>query len=425
VTTRRPFVPAALLALGLLCGLLVAGCSASPDRSAPSLADVRAVLARHGDAVLQRDRQAFAADLDAAPRAADFRSRQVSTFGNLVRLPLKTWSYVLAGRTDSRAAEAAASRRFGTDAVIVRVALRFALRGVDRIPTSHDLWWTFVRNGGRVVIAADDALVHAGGTSWQGPWDFGRLDVLHGPHSLVLGHPDAGAALRQVQATVEAAVPAVTAVWGPQWTQDVAVVVPSSDAELAAQAGQSADVTVQVAAVTVSDGTDALTGVVYGQRLIVNPAALAALSDVGRQIVIRHEITHIAAAAATTQASPEWLVEGFADYVGNLDSGQPVTTAAGELRADVRHGRLPRTLPGPDTFATAGESAQAYEASWLACRLIAQRVGQGGLVHFYRLVGASAAEPDGAVTDALRRVLHESTAQFTAQWRAYVKAQLA
>lgn len=425
MTPRRPCVPAALLALGLLSGLLVAGCSSSPDRSAPSLTDVRAVLARHGSAVLHHDRQAFVADLDTAVGAADFRSRQISAFGNLVRLPLTSWSYRLEGRTDSRAAESAAGRAFGTGAVIVRVALRFALRGVDRIPTSHDLWWTFVRQAGRVVVAADDGLVHAGGTSWQGPWDFGRLDVLRGPHSLVLGHPDAGAALRAVQATVEAAVPAVSAVWGPRWTQDVAVVVPSSEAELEAQAGQSPDATLQVAAVTVSDGADPLTGVVYGQRLIVNPAALARLSRIGRQIVVRHEITHIAAAAATTQASPEWLVEGFADYVGNLDSGQPVTTAASELRADVRHGRFPRTLPGPDAFATAGESAQAYEAAWLACRLIAQRAGQTGLVHFYRLVGASAAEPDGAVAAALRRVLHEGTAQFTAQWRAYVRAELA
>jgi hypothetical protein len=416
-------VRAALLAACLLFATAVAGCSSS-NRSAPSLADVRALLARHGAAVLHHDRKAFLADLDTVDSSAGFRDQQLSAFANLERLPLTTWSYHVESRTDDRAAESRAGKRFGGAALIVRISVRFAFRGVDRLPTSHDLWWTFVRHDGRVVIAADNSLANAGGVSWQGPWDFGPLDVLRGTHSLVLGHPDNAAALRRLEATVDSAVPAVSAVWGDAWSQDVAVVVPSSDEELAAQAGQASDVTLDIAAVAVSDGQDPLTGTVYGQRLIVNPAALARLSAIGQQITIRHEVTHIAAAKATTAASPQWLVEGFADYVGNLGSGQPVTTVATELRADVLHGKLPTTLPSQSAFATNGESAQAYEGSWLACRLIAQRAGQPALVRFYRLVGASAADSDGAVEAALQRVLHETTRQFTAQWRAYLHAQL-
>jgi hypothetical protein len=424
IERRRPTLRAALLSLFVLAGMTVAGCS-GPDKSAPSLADVRALLARHGAAVLHHDRTAFVADLDTAGKAAQFRRQQLSAFGNLIRLPLASWSYHVESRTDSRGAESAASKKFGTAAVIVRLSLRYALRGVDRVPTSHELWWTFVRHDGRVVVAADDGLANAGGVSWQGPWDFGRLDILRGAHSLVLGHPANDAALRQVRATVESAVPVVSAVWGSGWSQDVAVVVPSSDAELAAQTGQSTQVvTTEVAAVAVSDGADPLTGALYGQRLIVNPVALAKLSDVGRQITIRHEITHIAAARSTTAASPQWLIEGFADYVGNLDSGQPVRTVASELRVDVVHGKLPTTLPTQDSFVTDGESAQAYEGAWLACRLIAEHAGQQGLVRFYRLVGASSGDADGAVAAALQRVLHETTSRFTAQWRAYVEAQL-
>jgi hypothetical protein len=428
VAVRRPLVRVAVSAavgcLAVLAGAVVAGCSSSPDRSAPSLADVRAVLARHGTAVLHHDRTAFADDLDPTQQAAGFRVRQLDEFANLVRLPFATWSYHLEGRTDFHEAERRATKRFGTGAVIVRLAVRFAFRDIDRQPTQHELWWTFVRHDGKTVIATDDSLLHAGGAGWQGPWDFGRLEILRGAHSLVLGHPEAADALRQVQATVEAAVPAVTAVWGSDWAQRVAVVVPASDAELAAQGGESSQVTTDVAALTVSDGTDPLTGAVYGQRLIVNPAALARLSDVGRQIVIRHEITHIASAAATTAASPQWLIEGFADYVGNLHTGQPVTTVASELRADVRNGKVPQALPTADAFATEGQAAQAYEGSWLACRLIAQRAGQTGLVRFYRMVGASSLDQDAAVAAALGRILHETTAQFTADWRRYVTDQL-
>lgn len=423
MTERRPF-RAGLVILGLLVGVAVAGCSPSPDRSAPTLAEVRALLVRHGAAVMKHDASAFLADIDSAADSADFRVRQQQVFTNLMKLPLSSWGYHLEGETDAKGAESAASRRFGTDAVIVRISLSYAIRGVDRIPTHHDLWWTFVRHDGQVVVTADDGLAQAGGQSWHGPWDFGPLVVRRGAHSLVLGHPDSAGALDGVRSTVDAAVPAVTSVWGPDWAQEVAAIVPSTEEELLAQAGQSSQATLTVAAVAISDGQTAVSGEVYGQRLIVNPAALRQLSPVGQQIVIRHEITHLAAASATSAASPTWLVEGFADYVGNLGSGQSVTTTAAELTADIRHGREPRALPTADAFSTEGQSAQAYEGAWLACRLIAQRAGQHGLVRFYRLVGGSPLSADAAVAAGLRRVLHQSTAQFTEQWRNYLIAQL-
>ena len=101
-----------------------------------------------------------------------------------------------------------------------------------------------------------------------------------------------------------------------------------------------------------------------------------------------------------------------------------MTQTAAELRADVRAGKVPTGLATESDFDTTGAQAQAYEGSWLACRLIAARAGQDGLVRFYRLVGAQPADSDAAVAAGLRAVLHESTAAFTAQWRAYLRAQL-
>jgi hypothetical protein len=430
VTARRPVagrrrtIRAALLAVGLLCGVPVGGCSSSSSSgSAPSLKDIATVLAAHGRAVLDHDRTAFLAGLGSGGNAAGFRGRQEDEFDNLARLPLTAWSYAVESRTDDREVEAAATKRYGAEAVIVRVSLNYALRGVDSSPTSHELWWTFVRRDGHVVAVADDGLAQAGGISWQGPWDFGPLEVVRSAHSLVLGHADTVAVLRTIAATVDSAVPAVAAVWGPAWPRTVAVVVPSSPDELTAQVGRSSQVSTTIAAAAVSDGQDALSGAAKGQRLIVNPAAFDQLSAVGRQIVVRHEITHIATAQATTGATPRWLVEGFADYVGNLTSGQSVRTTAAELGREVRAGTLPGTLPTDAAFDTVG-AAQTYEAAWLACRLLAQRAGQAALVRFYRLVGASPDNPDRAVADALRQVLHESTARFTAQWRTYLKTEL-
>jgi hypothetical protein len=274
-----------------------------------------------------------------------------------------------------------------------------------------------------VVAVADDGLADAGGDSWRGPWDFGTLALAHGSASLVLGHGDR-ALLASIAADVDAAIPAVSAVWGTGWPRHVAVIVPSSAAELAAEVSEGSPVTTDLAAAAVADSQDPVTGAVLGQRLIVNPAALARLSPLGRRIVIRHEVTHIATARATSDATPRWLVEGFAEYVGNLGSGQPVGVAAAELGADVRAGTLPAALPAAAGFDTAATSARAYEQAWLACRLIAVRTGPAGLVRFYRAVDADAGDGPAAVGAALRTVLHESLARFTADWRAYLRAEL-
>lgn len=401
-----------------MLGTTLSGCT-SENPSAPSVKDVTALLARHGRAVLAHDRVSFLSGVDAARPAAGFRRAQAAEFANLAKLPLAHWSYAVAARTEDRSAEAAATKRYGRPAVIVRITLTYALRDADTAPTRHDLFWTFVRRGGRVVAAGDDGLAAVGGTSWRGPWDFGPLLVARGRTSLVLGHSDP-AALTSVAATVDAAVPAVSAVWGTRWTRFVAVIVPGSPDELSSAVGEGTQVTSTVAAAAVSDTTDPVTGVVLGPRLIVNPDALRRLTAVGRRIVIRHEVTHIAAGRDTAASTPRWLVEGFAEYVANLGTGQPIKVAAAELHADVAAGRVPDRLPADGAFDAARTSPQAYQQAWLACELIAEKVGAGGLVRFYRLVGAEPTAPDVAIAAALRSVLHESPGRFSAQWRAYL-----
>jgi hypothetical protein len=420
IAARRNCVVLAA-ALALLGGAVA--CTSPAPASAPTLPAVAALLARHGADVVHHDAKAFASDLSDSPSSRQFRARQQTSFAQLARVPLASWSYSIGSRTDARDAEQVATTRYGTPAIIVRVTLRYALRGFDPRPTSHDLWWTLVEQHGAARIAGDTDLAGAGGASWRGPWDFGPLAIVRGPAAIVLGHPGNVSLMRTVATTVASAVPAVTAVWGTGWTGKVAVLVPSSPAELTAEAGPSSTITSSVAAVAVTDGQDPTTGAVYGQRLIVNPRAFDTLSAVGRRIVVRHEITHIASAAATSDDSPRWVVEGFADYVGNLGTGQPPAVVAGELRAQVRRTGAPAALPTDADFESTA-AAQAYEGAWLACRLIAARAGQAGLVRFYRLVGSTAGAPTDPVAAALRAVLHEASARFVAQWRAYVQAEL-
>jgi len=175
-------------------------------------------------------------------------------------------------------------------------------------------------------------------------------------------------------------------------------------------------------------GTVSGDGTVLGARIVLNPTNLTRLDPGGRRLVVQHELTHIATRAVTVDAMPTWLIEGFADYVGNLGSGQSVPVAARELATEVRRGKVPAVLPTAADFAStdAGRLSETYEQAWLACRLVARRYGQPALVRLYRQVAAAARlDPTTAAAVGLSQVLHLSLSGFTNIWRAELARELA
>lgn len=400
-----------------------AGGTDGPDGSlpgAPTVGAVQAMLDRHGADVVHRDRKDFLADLDTGAAASRYRAQQAAMFDNLAGVPLVAWTYRVSAPVTGGSVLHDASARYRAPVLIARIALGYQLRGYDPAPTEHDVWLTFVRRAGQVRIVSDSDLAEQGGQSWHGPWDFGPVGVYRGAHCLVVSHPAYATQVAGLASDVDAAVSAVTAVWGRAWRQSVVVFVPDSADELSAVLGGSGTGGTDIAAQTIGDPGNARTGL----RVVLDPAGQARLSPLGRRIVVRHEITHVAAWAVTSDAVPTWLVEGFADYVGNLDSGQLVPVAAAELRAQVRAGRVPAALPTDEDFATAGAALpRVYEQAWLACRLIASLPGTGGSAGLVRLYHAAAA-PGTDFNSALRTVVHMSLTQFTARWRQYLQAQL-
>jgi hypothetical protein len=399
---------------------------AQPGQSGAAVADVAAVLTmlqRDAAALIDRDPQAWAADLDQSAAAAGYAGRQRQVFGNLAQVPLEAWRYVLIAPVTDAGVLAPAAARLGGPVVIVHVELQYALARVDPAPTGKQLWLTGVRRGTAWKLAADDDAAAVGGASWRGPWDFGQLLVRRGPHTLVLAHP----AHRQDEPVfadlVETSLPVVTRVWGRGWNDQVAVLIPDTPQEFAAVTGDNAD-SHDLAAVAVADQVGP-GGIVLGARIVLNPRNLARLDAAGRRLVIGHELTHIASRAVTSDQMPTWLIEGVADYVGNLGSGLSVASTASELATEVRAGKVPSALPSSADFSGGAGLPQAYEKSWLACRLIADRVGPEGLVRFYRVVAAAAGvDPGTAVATGLRQVLHTDVAAFTAAWRSYLIGRL-
>jgi hypothetical protein len=97
---------------------------------------------------------------------------------------------------------------------------------------------------------------------------------------------------------------------------------------------------------------------------------------------------HVATDAAGSPAEP-WLLEGFADYVALRDLDLPASTTLGRAIDLARRDGVPRALPTAADFDTRAADLQArYEQAWLACRVVAERLGERGLVEVYDAAAA-------------------------------------
>ncbi|MFF7649683.1 hypothetical protein ACFZCY_07470 [Streptomyces sp. NPDC007983] len=400
-----------------LAALTACGTTVPPDD--PAGRDGRAVqrmLDQRAAAVRGRDAAAFLATVDRG--STGYRAEQLRVFRRLSAVPLRSWTYRLVNTGGFRPAVGTGRR------LAAQVELRYRLAGYDTAPVVAPQYLTLAQRDGRWFIADDDGRVD-GKRGVDQLWEQGRVDVVRGKRSLVLGVGQNRRLLRGVAATADQAVPALDRVWPGDWARRVVVEVPASLDRMAALLGASASGYRGIAAVTTgevggaSDSSPA-------DRVIVNPDAYRALGDFGRQVVITHETAHVATRAATTAATPLWLSEGFADWTGYRTPGRTPSQVAPELTESVASGRLPTSLPPDDAFRFGSRPdrlSEAYEEGWLACRLIADRWGERKLVALYRAVGA-APRREGAVEDALRDVLHVSLPDFTAQWRKYVAQTL-
>ncbi|WP_167469515.1 hypothetical protein [Streptomyces rubrogriseus] len=382
-----------------LCLLLVAlvGCGGRTATD-PSPADVQRVLDRRAAAVLAHDAAAYA------------RTGTGTGFGNLSAIPLAAWSYRVRG-----------VERSG-DTATADVELRYRVQGYDRGPVSAGRTVRLSRDGtaGTWTVDSDRPAKESG----QQPWDQGAVEVVRGTHSLVLGVGQSTTTLRRFADLADRAVPAVSDAWDGDWSRRVVVVVPRSLEGMAGLLGSPASSYRGIAAVT--------TGETGGRehapadRIIVNPDAYGLLGSLGKQVVLTHETTHVATRADTTSATPLWLSEGYADWVGYRGSGRTAAQAAPELADAVAEGRVPARLPTDEDFgftADADALARAYEGGWLACRMIAEQWDEDRLDAFYRSVGTHD-DRAGAVEAALHEVLGTTPDNFTARWRAYLRTRL-
>ncbi|HSA48735.1 MAG TPA: hypothetical protein VLH10_01305, partial [Yinghuangia sp.] len=337
-------------------------------------AEITSLLDRRAAAFRDRDRAAFLATID--PRAPAFRDAQGAAFDNAAHVPFASWEYdiVEAGAfalTDARRMELG-----GTATATAHVDLVYRIADFDAAPVRSAQYLTFVARDGAWYLAADGDGAPGGLHGSVQAWDLGPVHVLRTDIGIVLGIGGQAAELPSYQKEIETAVVDVGEVWGGEWPGKTVVVVPADQAQMARLLGAEPQQYARIAAVTTGERGASAEGAA-ADRVIVNPDAFRELGAVERRVVMTHEITHVASRTFTRNWTPTWLSEGFADYVGYLDSGQSVRSAAPELRRDILDGKVPQSLPADEQFTTTHEALpQAYEMGWLACRLIAERWGE-------------------------------------------------
>ena len=388
-------------------------------------AAVRQLLVDRAGALMRRDRASFLAGVD--PMATELRRRQAALFDALAQVPLKVWRYQLDATTE-RPPDAQLDRRYGRDRWwSPDVALEYSLDGFDQRPTVAEHHLTFVVRDGRWLLGADDDFEAVGLATPRALWDRGPVVAERVDDVLVLGRPSSRRLLRNIATVTAAAVPRVDEVWGTGWRRGAVVVVPTSGAEMSELLGSGNDLS-QIAAVATAElGGGRSEFDPAGDRILVNPDTFGRLGQLGRRVVLTHELAHVATRRATGPAVPAWLAEGLADYIAYRDVDLPLAVSARELRKDVRAGRVPAAFPKDEDFRGGNPGlAQAYEQSWLAVRLIAAEHGQDALLRFYRAVGARrGVAPAKAVEEELRAELDTSTAALTKAWRASLERDLA
>lgn len=398
--------------LAVVCGCGPGGGDAREDRERAAL---QRVLERQASAVRSGDESRYVAETDA--RAARYRTAQRKVFGNLQRLPFTEWSY--------RILKLRHTERDGRARVEADVRLRYRLRGDDRAPVTATERLAFAKRDGRWYVSAE-----LPGSDRQ-LWEQGEITVVRGEQSMVLGVGRSREALRALARDADRAVSEVSGVWTRPWPRRVVVEAPESLRRMAQLLDASAKTYEGIAAVTTGEAGESTKA--PADRIVVNPEAYGELSDEGRQVVVTHETVHVATRTHTGSATPLWLSEGLADWIGYRGTGRTPKSAAAELVRAAEAGELPRELPSDRDFRFGSDPealGRAYESGWLACRFIAGEWADAKLLDFYLRVGESGSTggegngDEASVDRAMRGELGLTSAEFTERWRSYVRDEL-
>lgn len=234
-------------------------------------------------------------------------------------------------------------------------------------------------------LPADPAARESAGQS------LGSVVVRRTPGVVVVGAP--GPALSRLVTAAERARAEVEQVWPSE--RSALIVLPASLADAAAVLGLTVPALSGRAAIV--DGPWPTSGTqpmpAGADRVVVVPSTLPAVSERGLQVVLAHELTHVAVRATTAHPVPPWLSEGFAELVAYRATGLGPAAVTPAVATAVRRRDPITTLPTGAQLDAAATRLRAYGEAWLAVRAIEQAHGLAAVTALYRAAAAAPSEP--------------------------------
>jgi hypothetical protein len=373
-------------------------------------AGLRALLDRRAKAVRDHDRQAFLADVDTTDPV--FARQQEEEYDNLTKLPLAEFRYDIeeAVQYDSLVPPAIRSR-YRSAVRAPGVTVRYRIDGMDTEPVAAP--WVPVfgvsRGTWRLAGLAQDPKLPTG-TNGQA-WQTGPITVVRSERVvLVLSAGDAGRAPDMLR-MAEAGLDHVAEVRRGGWAGKVLITAVQDARLFTTYFTDSPDRIDNFAAIAVpyyasvpewsSKPRYAATRVVFNPKeFSADPTELA--HD------LTHEFVHTAMGPVTTEDTPLWLVEGFAEYVAYKPE-----RVSGLFAKRALDGYPTGAAPPSGNFYADGRN---YMLGWLACRMIAQRYGEAKLVALY-----DAFQTRSSAAEEIRRVLGVDQATLNGQYVDYVE----
>ena len=375
-------------------------------------AELPRLLAKRAKALLAGDRAAFLATVDRRQRS--WYRKQATLFERMRTAPFSAFAYrVLDQRADTRL-----RRRYRAEQVeVARVQARYRFRGQDASPVLARYSYTFAltRSGWRIAGDGDDRFR---GRDDVEIWDSGPVRTVRSARTLIVHHPGQEVLARWLLRLADKSYGQVGAAWTGRWERKAVILVPHDEREAERLVG-ARDLS-RVAAVASSSVESGAAERVLGNRIVVNTANVSGYNELNLQILITHEMTHVAT-RTLGDGVPLLLVEGFADWAALKPLGYPfqVTRPALARLGSRFDGALPR-----DAEFRGPQAAVAYDEGSAFCLWVAETAGPAKLQALYRQFAGSDPPTSAQLDRGFRRALGISRRTAEGRWAAWVRAQL-
>jgi hypothetical protein len=370
------------------------------------LSQVRTTVDALFQAARSRDRTGFERLI--SDRDPAFPDRARLLYGNLSTLPLTRLQIRVEPAQFGLAEQR--TQLLGSSAWAQRAVVSWRLAG-ENADVEHQIWLTFLSDGGQVRLAGTVDEPPSRIVEQKPSWSLGPLTASEREGVTVIagsGQPLerwanlAAAALDNVRDNLPDGLRL-------SWSGHIVMEVPATPRDFESILGERPGSYDSIAAATRRMGTaDGAT------RIVVNPKA-AQLSSSALQVVLEHEMVHVATSSPDSPA-PVWAEEGLAEWVSTrAHTGQP-SEATDDVLTRVRAQGAPRSFPSDQEFQIGERDLRmAYAEAWLVCRYIADRYSEIQLGRFY------AELDDGhSLDEASQSALNISEAELIIRWRAYL-----